>query len=191
MKKLSEYAKEHAVTYRTAYNHFAKGLISGAYQLPSGTIVIPDHAKQNVSLNEYVICYARVSSSENKDNLNSQAERLTSFCSAKGWIVSEVIKEIGSGINDNRQKLLKLLQDGKASIIVVEHKDRLTRFGFKFIEELCNKMNCKIIIINNTETQKEDLIQDFVSIITSFCAKIYGQRRSKRKTEKLIEELKK
>lgn len=191
MKKLSQYAKDNAVTYRTAYNHFVRGLISGAYQLPTGTIVIPDFAKQEIVKSEYVICYARVSSSENKKNLDSQSERVTSFCNAKGWRVAELIKEIGSGVNDNRNKLSKILKEGKATKLVVEHKDRLTRFGFRYIEELCNKTNCEIIVINNVESQKEDLIQDFVSIITSFCAKIYGQRRSKRKTEKLIEELSK
>jgi len=190
MKKLSEYAKEHGVCYRTAFNHYHKGLISGAYQLPSGTIVIPDHAKQTVSKTEYAVIYSRVSSSENKTNLDSQEEKLTNFCNAKGWIVKESVKEIGSGINDTRPKLLKLLQDRKATKLIVEHKDRLTRFGFNFIKEICDTFDCEIVIINETESKKEDLIQDFVSIITSFCARIYGQRNCKRKTEKIIEELK-
>ena len=66
----------------------------------------------------------------------------------------------------------------------------MTRFGFNYIEELCNKFSCEIIIINNVKSEKEDLMQDFVSIVTSFCAKIYGQRRSKRRTEQLIKQLK-
>jgi len=188
MKKLSEYAKEHNVTYRTAINHYHKGLITNAYQLPSGTIVIPDNAKQNINKKEYVVTYARVSSSENKNNLTNQSKRLTDYCNAKGWTTKENIQEIGSGINDNRPKLMKLLKDKKATKIVVEHKDRLTRFVFNFIKEICEQNNCEIIILNNVE-EKEDIIQDFVSIITSFCAKIYGQRRTKRNTEKLIKEL--
>lgn len=189
MKKLSEYAKEHAVTYRTAFNHFHKGLISGAYQLPSGAIVIPDHTQQTkLKTTEYVITYARVSSSENKENLLSQSKRLIDYCNAKGWTTQENIIEIGSGVNDNRQKLLKIFEDKKATKLVVEHKDRLTRFGFNFIKELCKQIDCEIVILNNVE-EKEDLLQDFVSIITSFCAKIYGQRRSKRNTEKLIKQL--
>ena len=71
----------------------------------------------------------------------------------------------------------------------MEHKDRLTRFGFKYIEQLMEMQDRKIEVINNVEDDKDDLIQDFVSIITSFCARIYGQRRNKRKTEKLIKEL--
>ena len=73
----------------------------------------------------------------------------------------------------------------------MEHKDRLTRFGFNFLEILLKNENRKIEVINNAESEKEDLIQDFISIITSFCARIYGQRRCKRKTEFLIKELEK
>ena len=188
MKKLSEYAKIHGVTYRTAFNHFKAGLIENAYQLPSGRIVIPD-STELVPKKDYTVTYARVSSSENKDNLKTQSQRLIDFCNANGWSTSENITEIGSGVNDNRKKLLKILQEEKASRIVVEHKDRLTRIGFKFIQEACKKFGCEIVVINNVDGEREDIIQDFVSIITSFCSKLYGQRRSKRKTEQLIKDL--
>lgn len=189
MKKLSQYAKENNVTYHTAWNHFHAGLIDGAYQLPTGTVVIPDHHKSKPN-KDYIVTYARVSSSENKTNLDNQSDRLVSFCNAKGWIVDEQIKEIGSGLNDQRPKLKKLIEQNKATKIIVEHKDRLTRFGLEYIKLACNKFNCELIILNKNEDEKENIIEDFVSIITSFCAKIYGQRRSKRKTEQLIKELK-
>ena len=73
----------------------------------------------------------------------------------------------------------------------MEHKDRLTRFGFNYLLLLFSSFDCEIIIINPSTNDKEDLVQDFTSIITSFCAKIYGQRRSKRNTEKIIQSLKK
>lgn len=82
--------------------------------------------------------------------------------------------------------MLKLLKEQKATKIIIEHKDRLTRFGFNYIKELYLG---EIIIVNNTDNYKEDIIQDFISIITSFCARIYGNRRSKRKTEKIIQQL--
>ncbi len=194
MRKLRDYAKEYGCCYRTAYNHFHLGLIEGAYQLSNGTIVVPDSINLKELINktqECIITYSRVSSSENKDNLESQSKRLQDFCTAKGWIISDNLKEIGSGLNDKRHKLSKVLKEGKVTKIVVEHKDRLTRFGFNYIQELCNKINCEIVIINQSEGEKEDIIQDFVSVITSFCAKIYGQRRSKRKTEQIIKELEK
>jgi len=188
MKKLSEYAKEHNIHYRTAFNHFHKGLIEGAYQLPTGTIVIPDSYKAEKE--ERVVIYTRVSSSENKKNLDSQAERLVNFCNAKGWIVSEVVKEIGSGLNDNRKKLSKVLKDSSVTKIVVEHKDRFSRFGMSYIQQLLNDRGTEIVIVNPADSSRDDLMQDFVSIITSFTARLYGLRRNKRRTEKLIENLK-
>lgn len=188
MIKLSGYAKRHGICYRTAYDHFRKGLIVGAYQLPTGTVVILDNYT-NPNKTEKVVTYARVSSSENKDNLLRQSERLVGFCNAKGWSVSEAIQEIGSGLNDGRPKLLKILKNREATKLVVEHKDRLARFGVNYIKQCCEAFNCELIVVNEVEGGKEDIIQDFISIITSFCARIYGHRKSKRKTEALIKGL--
>ena len=133
--------------------------------------------------------YTRVSAAENKDNLEGQAKRLMDYCAAKGYAVMVVVKEIGSGVNDTRPKLLKLITDSTITLIVVEHKERLTRFGFHYIEKLLAMQGRRIEVINLAENGKEDLVQDFVGIVTSFCAGLYGQRRSKRKTERIIAEL--
>jgi predicted site-specific integrase-resolvase len=138
---------------------------------------------------ESVAIYARVSSTKNKTNLETQKTRLISYCNAKGYKVSHVITEFGSGLNDKRPKLEKLLMDPTITRIVVEHKDRLTRFGFNYIEKLLTRNNVNLEVINCVEDEKQDLIQDFISIITSFSARIYGQRISKQKTEQLIAEL--
>lgn len=138
---------------------------------------------------EYVVCYARVSSSENRKNLDTQAERLINYCNARGYQVKQIIKECGSGLNDKRPKLLKLLQSPEISKIVVEHKDRLIRFGYNYIQLLVQKNNCQIEIINDVQNDKEDLMQDFVSLVTCFTARLYGLRRSRRKTEKFIKVL--
>lgn len=182
--KLSEYAKRNSISYQTAWVHFNKGLIPNARQLPSGTVVIDDIEQQLKP--EYVVVYARVSSSENKSNLESQADRLQKFCEAKGWIVNEVVKECASGLNDNRPKLSKILTERKATKLVIEHKDRLTRFGFNYIKLLLT--DCDIVIVNECETD-QDLFEDFVSLVTSFCARIYGKRRTRRKTEQIISAL--
>lgn len=182
--KLSEYAKKNSISYQTAWNHFNKGLIPNARQLPSGTVVVDEVVES--SKPEYVIVYARVSSSENRSNLDSQAARLQQFCEAKGWVVNEVVKECASGLNDNRPKLSKIFTERKATKLVIEHKDRLTRFGFNYIKMLFN--DCDIIVVNECETD-QDLFEDFVSLVTSFCARIYGKRRTKRKTEQIINAL--
>ncbi len=185
MKKLSDYARDNCITYKTAHIHFHKGLIQGAYQLPTGTIVIPDDY-QDPTPTVRTAVYGRVSSSENRSNLEGQTERLVQFCTANGWVVGSIIKECASGLNDKRPKLLKLLSDRSIGRIVVEHSDRLTRFGMNYIKTLYPG---EIVIVNEAEDDEKDLMQDFVSLVTSFCARLYGQRRSKRKTEKLIKGL--
>lgn len=182
--KLSEYARRNSICYRTAYAHWQKGLLKGK-QLPTGTIVVFEDEEEIRNSSTYCV-YCRVSSHDQKEDLARQEKRLLDFCSAKGWEVSNVYSEIASGLNDDRPKFNKSLVGD--SNIVVEHRDRLTRFGFNYINNLLNKQRRKIVVINDTEN-KNDIIQDFISIITSFCARIYGHRRSGRKTEKLIKEL--
>lgn len=189
--KLSLYAKQIGVTYRTAWNWFRAGKLSG-YQTPTGTIIVTESKigpRETQPRHHKTVIYARVSAAENKSNLESQAQRLLDYCAAKGYQVSQVVKEIGSGVNDQRPKLLKLLTDDSVSRIVVEHKDRLTRFGFNYLDRLLRMQGREIEVINLADNGKEDLVQDFVAIVTSFCARLYGQRRAKRKTEKMIAEL--
>jgi len=182
--KLSTWAKLQGIQYKSAWKIFKSGGIDRAYQLSTGTIVIPDEKSRQQK--PHTVVYARVSSSENKSNLDSQAERVSQFCAANGWIVNEVVKETASGLNDSRPKLQQILAQNRATRIVVEHKDRLTRFGFEYIKTL---FPGEIVIINEVVEAEDDLMQDFVSLVTSFCARIYGKRRSKQNTEKLITEL--
>lgn len=185
MKTLRDYAKEHGIGYRAAWNRFNAGKIPNAAKDEFGRILIPD----DVSREFRVVCYARVSSSENKDNLERQAERLVAYANASGLKVNEVVKEIGSGLNDRRRKLLRVLNNPVTTHIIVEHRDRLTRFGFEYLSQWMKTRGCQIVVINEAANDRDDLMQDFVSLVTSFTARLYGLRRSKRKTEKLIKEL--
>nr|DAV67664.1 MAG TPA: hypothetical protein [Caudoviricetes sp.] len=179
--KLSDYAKLKGCSVRTLWRRISEGKLKVIYS-DTGRVYVP----LEESKNEYVVVYARVSSSDTKDNLDRQAERLVQFCNAKGWQVKEVVKEVGSGLNDERKKLISLLQNKEVSRIVIEHKDRLTRFGFNYIQTLSN---AEIYVVSDVITDEQDLMQDFVSLVTSFCARIYGKKRSKIVTEKLIREL--
>lgn len=189
--KITEYARQQGLDRQTVYRMWRKGEITGI-QLQSGTILIDitqEYDAQEQKRSNRAILYSRVSSSQNKDNLETQSQRLQDYAAARGYEIVRNIKEIGSGLNDNRKKLLKILQEDDYDVIIVEHKDRLTRFGFNYIETLLNTKNKEIVVINHLEDDN-DLLEDLVSVITSFCARIYGQRRSKRKTEKIIQELK-
>jgi predicted site-specific integrase-resolvase len=186
--KLRIFAQQAGVRYETAWRWFKTGKIKGR-QLESGTIIVTEELEQQPQPERIVVVYARVSANENRPNLDTQAERLSAYCAAKGWKVNRVVKEVGSGINDGRKKLLALLADPTVTIIVVEHKDRLTRFGFKYIETLLAVQGRSIEVVNLAENPLEDLIADLVSIIYSFSSRLYGQRRAKRKTEQIVKEL--
>ena len=100
-----------------------------------------------------------------------------------------MVKEIASGVNDSRPQLLALLKDRQATRIVVEHKDRLTRFGFRYLETLLEIQGRTIEVVNVAENDKEVLMADLVAMVSSFTARLYGQRRAKRKTKRIVQEL--
>ncbi len=185
--KLSQYAKQQGISYRTAFRWWQAGQIKG-YQAPSGTIIVTE-GEVSVSRPEKVAIYARVSEASHKENLEWQAERLSQYCTVRGYQVVQVVKEIASGVNESRPKLLSLLKDTSITRIVVEHKDRLTRFGFHYLETLLETTGRRIEVVNVAENDKEDLIADLVAIVSSFTARLYGPRRAKRKTERIVKEL--
>jgi len=128
-----------------------------------------------------VVIYARVSSPKQQENLDRQVHRLEDYCAAKGYQVGRIVKEIGSGVNDSRRKFLALLSDPKTRTIVVEHQDRATRFGFRYLEVLLNQAGRSIEVANLAENNREELLQDLSSIVYAMCTRLYGQRRAKRK----------
>jgi predicted site-specific integrase-resolvase len=97
-----------------------------------------------------------------------------------------VVKECGSGVNDQRPQLLALLADPSISHIVVEHQDRCSRFGVAYIQTLLKTQGRELVIVNEAEEEQADLMQDFVAIITSFCARLYGRRQASRKKTQLF-----
>lgn len=186
--KLSEYAKQKSISYLTAYRHWQQGLIKGE-QLATGTIVIYEERTDQQNNQKLAVLYARVSNAENKTNLDTQLNRLRDYAIAKGYTIIKEVKETGSGLNDKRPLLEKILQADNWNVLVAEHKDRIARFGLNYLSIVLEKQGKKIEIINNVLDSRDDLMQDFVSIITSFTARLYGLRRSKRKTEQIIKEL--
>ncbi|MBA3920751.1 MAG: IS607 family transposase [Nostocaceae cyanobacterium] len=187
--KLSDYAKHLGIAYQTAWKHYKNGLIPyPTRQLPSGSVIVdfdPRKESGQKTFNKAAI-YTRVSSGENRKNLDTQAERLCNYSSAKGYQIVHVVKEVGSGLNDHRKKLEILLKLSDYDILIVEHKDRLCRFGTNYMELLLSRLGVKLEIVNIVDNQRDELMTDLVAIITSFAARLYGQRRAKRKTETII-----
>ena len=188
--KLSVWAKSQGISYMTAWNWFHAGMLPvKSYQLPNGTIIVENNEMLNSqSKKEVVFIYARVSSHNKKDDLNRQVVRCEEFARAKGLSVDKVYKEIASGMNDKRREFLKML-DNNPTKIIVEHKDRLTRFGFNYLNYFTQKVGTEIIVINKDNENDVDLVKDLVSVITSFCCRLYGMRRGINKAKKLKLEL--
>jgi len=182
--KLSQYAKKYGIHYTTAYRLWKNGHLKGK-QLPTGTILLFEEQLKESPQNRAVL-YARVSSSENKSNLETQLSRLRDYASAKGYTIVKEIKEVGSGLNDKRPYLEKVFTVDNWDILIVEHSSRLARFGTNYISLLLKKQGKMLEIINQVTEDTEDLMQDFVAIITSFTARLYGLGRSQRKTETII-----
>ena len=177
--KLSDYAKQVGVTYKTAYQWWKAGQLD-AYQLPTGTIIVRE-AKPSAT---GVALYARVSSADQKADVTRQMQRLRDYAAARGYQVVAEVTEIASGLNDERPKLTKLLTDAKVGVIVVEHRDRLTRFGYGYIAALLEHEGRRVEAIYPSDTGN-DLVDDFVAVITSMAAHVYGRRNAKRRATQI------
>ena len=186
--KLSVWAKQQGICYMTAWRWFRQGVIPvKAIQLPTGTILVQNANSESNSLIKKNVIYCRVSSANKKDDLMRQIQRCCDFAAVKGISIDKIYKEIASGMNDKRRELVRML-DSNPTTIVVENKDRLTRFGFNYLEYLLKKQGCEIIVMNKDIENESDLTKDLISVVTSFCCKLYGLRRG-RTTAKKIKEM--
>ena len=187
--KLSVYARQHGITYHTAWKHYRAGRIPGYQDSDTGTIYIEKRDDQSATTGNRVALYARVSSTTNKNSLDEQLERLRLYAAAKGYEITSENTEIASGLNENRRILWGLLNNPQDwDILLAEHKDRITRFGYAYIDALVKEKGKQLVIINETEPKDktQELMEDFISIVTSFCLRIYGSQR-KKKTQRIIE----
>ncbi|MCH4843256.1 IS607 family transposase [Bifidobacterium pseudolongum] len=137
----------------------------------------PSDAKQSRT-----VCYARVSSADQKTDLQRQADRLKAFALGMGVEAPEVVTETGSGMNDKRRKLNRLLADPGVGVIIVEHRDRLARMNAGLIESALKAQNRKLIVVDDTELN-DDLVRDMTEVLTSLCARLYGRRAASNKAK--------
>jgi putative resolvase len=180
--KLSKYAKQAGVSYKTAWRWWKQGQLD-AYQTPTGTVIVRD-ATLPAPTTGRVALYARVSSADQKSDLERQMQRLRDYAAAKGYAVSKEVSEIASGLNDHRPKLARLFTDPTIGTLIVEQRDRLTRFGYESIRHLLETQGRHLEVLFPSDTENE-LGEDLVAVITSMAARIYGQRTSKGKAERI------
>ena len=154
--------------------------------------VLEPNLKKSESQTKLTVAYARVSSHDQKSDLERQKQLLEMYCASKGWTF-ELLADLGSGMNYNKKGLKKLIQKiltGEIGRLVITHKDRLLRFGAELIFSICEMKNVEVVIVNQGDEPsfEEELAKDVLEIITVFSARLYGSRSKKNK--KLIENLK-
>ncbi|WP_018142368.1 IS607 family transposase [Alloscardovia criceti] len=189
--QVKEWAQREGLTAQTVYRWCQAGL------MPERVEVI--HAGKNSILlydPKYepemkpqgpgkTVCYARVSSSDQKGDLVRQADRIKAFAHSMNLENVEVITEIASGMNDSRKRLNQILQDSEATTIIVEHRDRLSRLSFTLISSALQAQGRRIIVVDGNEVE-DDLVRDMTEVLTSFCARLYGKRSAKNRALKAL-----
>lgn len=185
--KLADWARQEGIDYKTAFRWFQAGTLPiPSTQISTGTILV--HPPEALKTSKKTAIYARVSSSDQKDDLQRQLGRLAEYATQNSYEVVDAISEVGSGLNGKRPKLIKLLGNKEIDVILVEHKERLSRFGVEYIQALLESNNRKLVVMDETEITN-DLVQDMIDILTSFCARLYGKRSAKNRAKKIVKDL--
>jgi putative resolvase len=173
--KLSEWAAQQGVHYQTAWRWWKRGTLPvPARQLPTGTILV-DVPGSPVGAGGRAVVYARVSSHDQRADLDRQVSRVVRWASRQQLAVDEVVTEVGSGLNGRRPKLARLLGDPQVTVLVVEHWDRLARFGVEQLQAALAAQGRRIVVADEGETT-DGLVRDMIEVLTSFCARLYGRR---------------
>jgi putative resolvase len=182
--KLSEWARRNGVHYQTAYRWFRSGTLPvPARKLPTGTILVEVPASSDASGG--VALYARVAAHDQREDLDRQLGRLAAWAGAQRLTVTRTVAEVGSGLNGGRPKLRRLLADPTVTTIVVEHRDRLARFGVEQLQAALSAHGRRILVADPGETS-DDLVGDMVEVLTSFCARLYGRRGARNRALRAV-----
>jgi putative resolvase len=185
--KLSAWARQQGLSYKTAWRLWRAGKLPvPAEQLSTGTVVV--HAEPPRPAQGGAALYARVSSSDQKEDLERQMARLRAHAALAGIPVVAEVAEVGSGLNGHRPKLLRLLGRPDVAILVVEHRERLARFGVEYLTAALAAQGRRIEVVDEAE-MSDDIVRDLHDVIVSMCARLYGRRSARHRAEKAMEAL--
>ena len=177
---------KYQITTQTLYNWRKNGKIN-YIKLPSGSFMYYDlEINESQPIQTKNVIYARVSNTKQKHDLESQISTISQYMACNGYIIDDIYQDIASGMNENRDGLNKLLNDviyGNIDNVFITYKDRLTRFGFGYIENMLNKYNTNIVTLNATREEdfQQELTEDLISVINHFSMKMYSNRRKQLK----------
>jgi putative resolvase len=184
---LTDWARAQGIAPRTAYRWFREGVLPvPAQRVGPRTILVNIEAYSSLAVTGGVGLYARVSSHDQRADLERQVARLSEWAARAGHRVVRIESEIASGMNGGRTKAKRLLADPDVTCIVVEHKDRLGRMNVELAEAALSATGRRLIVLDDGEVE-DDLVRDMIEILTSFCARLYGRRSAKNRAKKALE----
>lgn len=184
--RLQEWARQNGISKATAYRLYRAGKLPHPAERLSERIVVVE-LPEEIGEPKTVV-YARVSTSKQNDALAAQKLRVLEYAAKSGIRVDEIVEEVGSGLNENRKKLNKLLSDPSVKRIIIEHRERLSRINYKLVESALKAQGREIIVIDDTEIE-DDIVRDMTEVLTSLYARLYGRRGAKNKAEQAIKTL--
>ena len=183
--RLSQWAAQHGMHRMTAWRHYNAGTLPPELQPKKIGNIIYVLAHPETPPGR-AVGYARVSSTEQKAHLENQANRLWAYAGRNGMLLDDVVSEVASGLNDRRPKLRKLLSDPTVHTMIVEHRERLARFGAGMVEAMLQARGGALIVIDDAEVP-DDLVRDMTGILTCFCARLYGKRSAANRARRAME----
>lgn len=182
---LTEWAREQGIHPQTAYRWFREGTLPvPAVRVNARTVLVSPEVSLGSAAAAFGL-YARVSSHDQKADLDRQVARLTSWAAEAGGAVVRVEAEVGSGMNGSRAKVRRLLADPKVTAVVVEHRDRLGRMNTELVEAALAAHGRRLVVLEGGEVD-DDLVRDMVEVLTSFCARLYGRRSARNRALKAV-----
>ena len=183
---LTEWARLQGVHPQTAYRWFREGTLPvPAVRVNSRSVLVaPDSVTASASGGGLGL-YARVSSHDQKADLDRQVARLAAWAARSGLPVARVEAEVGSGMNGARSKARRLLADPRVRTVVVEHRDRLGRMNTELVEAALSAHGRRLVVLDPAEVE-DDLVRDMTEILTSFCSRLYGRRSARNRAEKAL-----
>jgi len=188
MLKLKDWAIRENIEPHMVYSWFHEGTLPvKATRVGPRLIIVEEQTPCDESIGEVVI-YARVSSTDQKDDLNGQVDRVSAWLDSQNIIVSRTVTEIGSGVNGNRSRLRKILSDPNIKTIVVEHRDRFGRMNVELVESVLTASGRTLLVMNSNEVV-DDFVRDVTEVLTSLCARLYGKRGAANRARRAIEKM--
>lgn len=181
---LAVWAERNGVARVTAYRWFHAGLLPVPAR-KAGRLILVDDQPADRSRRARTAVYARVSSADQKPDLDRQVARVTAWATTEQIAVDKVVTEVGSALNGHRRKFLALLRDPSVKRIVVEHRDRFCRFGSEYVEAALAAQGRELVVVDSAEVD-DDLVRDMTEILTSMCARLYGKRAAQNRAKRAL-----